>query len=172
MMDMQNPVPANVGHPSPDFSAYESATCTGDPVGGGACARWVGKPGNFLESQDDFPTGATYRAARLQCSPYFTDWVAELKGATIAVFGADITPSSTYSVQTYGASCNVTPFNPGCAEVGTAVTMTTRRHGDVATPYQIPTDALTQPASLDLIAMVKRVSGAPGSSSAGVMRRP
>ncbi|MFH1108637.1 MAG: hypothetical protein V1790_05500, partial [Planctomycetota bacterium] len=46
MVDLQNPQPPNaICCPPKDFHTYESATCTGDPVPGGGCARWVGKPG-------------------------------------------------------------------------------------------------------------------------------
>ncbi len=200
--------------------------------GEGGCARWVGKPGTFLEAQQQ-PTWGHYRAARLQCTPFYYDWVAEtagkvcagpvgplnsgapcttnctlkkcndlpwnttctgtgqgtcptgdtcefvncisngectvvsagtcpstsvdcLPGATcipkkITVVGAEILPSSTYSVQTYGASCQGS--ENACTDVSAPVTMSTRRHGDVAEPLIAP-NAVGQPNAIDVSRMV------------------
>ena len=168
MVDLQNPQPPNAGCcPPKDFHTYESATCTDDPpVGGGGCARWVGNPGTFLESQD-LPALGNYRAARLQCTPFYTDWVAETATTPITVVGAEIMPSSTYGVQTYGASCM---GNEGtCTNVGTAVTMCTRRSGDVTAPYQNPAVSLSQPDGLDVGLLVAKFKGAL-SPSKGVLQ--
>jgi hypothetical protein len=150
-------------------------------VGGqGGCARWVGQPATFLEAQEQ-PTWGHYRAARLQCTPFYYDWVAETKdgvcagplapqsnngepcvdnsGCTapatcvpnkITVVGAEILPSSTYSVRTYGSSC---AGNEGsCPDLGAPVTMYTRRFGDVASPFR-PADP-NSPGNGDLAAIL------------------
>jgi hypothetical protein len=160
LVELQNPVPANaVCCPPPNFGAYESATCTAAGETGG-CARWVGKPGTFLEAQDN-PTGASYRAARLQCSPFYADWLAETASGPITVVGAEIMPSSEYSVQTYAASCMGNEDT--CTNVSAAVPMYTRRSGDVETGYNPPGTG-TQPDANDVTALVnkfKKLAGAP-----------
>lgn len=121
MVDLQNVVPPNLPlYPPQDFHLYEVATCNNEGLPGtgeclqppgpcagsqGNCARWVGKPITFLEAQDQV-LGDNFKAARLQCTPYYTDWVAETKdGSTIAIFGAEVLPSSEYIVETYDLSC-------------------------------------------------------------------
>ena len=136
MIDLQNPVPPNLPqNPPPNFSGYEVGAC-GDP---GGCARWVGKPGTFLEAQD-FPFGASYRASRLQCTPFYYDWKPE---GPICVVGCEIMPSSTYSVQSYGASC--TGNEATCTDVSAPVTMYTRRYGDVEAVYNPPGTTTQRP---------------------------
>jgi hypothetical protein len=125
-----------IGNPAPPLVA---CTATGESVppnasGQGGCARWVGKPATFLEAQQ-VPGRGNYRAARLQCTPFYFDWKTETAGKVcagplgptntglpcvdnsgctapatcidkkITVVGAEILPSSAYSVQAYGASC-------------------------------------------------------------------
>jgi M6 family metalloprotease-like protein len=158
MVNLQNPQPENaVCCPPQDFSAYEyGATCT-DP---GGCVRWVGKPGTFYEAQGP-PLSGPYRAARLQCSPFYADWVAETAGGPITVVGAEIMPSSEYSVQTYGSSC--VGNEDTCTNVSAAVPMYTRRSGDVETLYNPPGTG-TQPDANDVTALVnkfKKLAGAP-----------
>jgi hypothetical protein len=159
MIDLQNPNPPNLPqYPPPDFSTYESATCTAAGEANG-CARWVGKPGTFLEYQDA-PTGAFSRAARLQCTPYYHDWVTETASGPIAVVGAEIAPSSEYSVQTYGASCK--GAETGCTNVSALVTMYTRRSGDVGSEFNPPATS-TQPNALDIAQVVNKLKNLPGA---------
>jgi hypothetical protein len=164
MVDLQDPVPPNPGCcPPPNFSSYESATCTAAGEANG-CARWVGKPGTFLEAQDN-PTGASYRAARLQCSPFYADWVAETASGPITVVGAEIMPSSQYSVKTYGSSCKGSEAT--CADVGTPVPMYTRRSGDVGAVYN-PPGTSTQPDAIDVTALVNKFKNVTGASGKAV----
>jgi len=163
LVELQNPVPPNgTCCPPQDFHTYESATCTAAGETGG-CARWVGKPGTFLEAQDN-PTGASYRAARLQCSPFYFDWVTETATKPITVVGAEILPSSEYRVQAYGSSC---VGNEGtCTNVSAPVTMKTRRSGDLNAVYN-PPGTTTQPDAIDVTQLVnkfKNVPGAPGKA--------
>ncbi len=156
------------------------AACTAAGEGGG-CARWVGKPATFLEAQQ-VPGLGNYRAARLQCTPFYYNWVTETAGKVcagrlgatntglpcvdnsgctapatcvekkITVVGAEILPSSTYSVRTYGSSC--AGSDPAlCADLGAPVTMFTRRHGDVASA-STPPDAVGQPNGIDVAQIV------------------
>jgi len=159
MIDLQHPVPPNLPvQAPPDFGAYESATCTAAGEMNG-CARWVGKPGTFLESQDN-PSGATYLAARLQCTPLYWDWIAETAGGPITVVGAEIVPSSVYDVQIYWSSCKGKEVT--CFFVFAPVTMYTRRSGDVGPNFNPPAVA-DQPDALDIAQVVNKLKSVPGS---------
>jgi len=143
------------------WSAGEDTTP--DAAGGfqGGCARWVGRPGTFMESQGP-PASGPFRAARLQCTPFYFDWVTETAGGTIAVVGAEIVPSSEYSVQAFGASCKGAE-DDDCSDVSPAVTMLTRRSGDAASPF-VPPELSGQPNSLDVTALVTKFKGATTAS--------
>lgn len=163
-LDLQNPNPANPPCcPPPNFSAYEVATCTA-PGESGSCIRWVGPVQVFNESQDN-PSLGTFRAARLQCSPYYTDWSAH---GTFSVVGAEVVPSSSYEVRTYAPTCK--GVESTCPDLGPAVTISTRRSGDVASPWN-PPSAGTQPDPQDVVAVLNRFRnqpGAPGKTSTRV----
>ncbi len=158
MAVLQNPDPPNLPQfPPPDFSAYESGLSCTDPSD---CARWVGRPSTFYESQGPPLTGP-YRAARLQCTPFYWDWVTETATDPIVVVGAEIVPSSEYSVQTYASSCK--GVEGSCTNVSTAVTMYTRRSGDVDSEYN-PPSTTNQPNAIDVAQVVnkfKNIVGAP-----------
>jgi len=119
----------------------------------GGCARWVGKPGTFLEAQDNQGLG-NYRAGRLQCTPFYYDWVTETATQPITVVGAEILPSSEYSVQTYGASCMGSEGS--CTNVSAPVTMLTRRHGDLYLKFNpgSPPPLTVQPDAIDVSRVV------------------
>jgi len=153
MIELQDPVPPNLPqNPPPDFSAFEVGTC-GDP---GNCARWVGKPGIFLESQDS-PGLGNFKAARLQCTPLYHDFAAE---GLIHVTGAEIVPSSTYDVEVFATSCKGSEDT--CTAVSSAVTMTTRRSGDVEVPFSPPSTS-TQPDVTDVAQLVSKFKSVPGA---------
>jgi hypothetical protein len=123
----------------------------------GSCVRWVGPPLGYLESNDS-PGAGNYRAARLQCAPYYHDWSAE---GMVNVMGAEVLPSSTYEIQIYAPGCKGNENN--CAAVSSPVTMTTRRAGDIATPFQ-GGPPLTQPNAIDVTNSVNKfrnLAGAP-----------
>ncbi len=125
------------------------------------CARWVGRPWTFYETQGP-PLSGPYRAARLQCTPFYWDWKSEEFGGRVTVIGAEILPSSEYSVQTYASSCK--GVETGCSNVSAAVTMYTRRYGDVDAPYNPGSTPLTnQPNAIDVAQMVNKFKNAPGS---------
>jgi hypothetical protein len=165
MVDLQNVTNAPCCPPQ-NFGSFESATCTGDPVPGGGCARWVGKPATFYESQDIHELG-DYKAARLPCTPFYFNWVTETVTNPMTVVGAEILPSSEYSVKTYGSSCDGTEAT--CTDVGTAVTMKTRRSADVALVCN-PPGTTTQPDALDVNALVNKFKFVPGSPTKAVLQ--
>jgi len=150
---------------SPGTCTGSLAACTADPacadplkctLPSNGCARWVGKLGTFYESQGP-PVSGPYKAARLQCTPYYWDWKPE---GLLTVVGADIAPSSEYSVQVYGASCM--GAEAGCANVSPAVTMYTRRSGDVEQPFN-PPSATGQPDVTDVSQLVNKFKNLPGA---------
>jgi len=136
------------------------------PTGVGGCGRWVGKPERFRERQEVVFTPFDYLGARLQCTPYYHDWVTATATEKVAVFGAEILPNSRYSVVAYSSGCK--GEEAGCSGVSTPVEMLTRRHGDVVSAYNPPATT-TQPDATDigqLVAKFKSQAGSPPNSSA------
>jgi hypothetical protein len=99
-----------------------------------------------------------YRAARLQCSPFYHDWAAQ---GEFAILGAEIVPSAIYEVQAYAAVCQ--GIEATCFQTTAAVAMTTRRAGDLATAYQTTTPPLTQPNAIDVTNAVNKFRNLAGS---------
>ncbi len=130
---------------------------TADGIGG--CARWVGRPGTFYESQGPPLTGP-YRASRLQCTPFYWDWKSE-PGGLVTVVGAEVVPSSEYTVQAFASSCM--GGETTCTNVSPAVTMYTRRFGDVDANYNPPSPT-NQPDAIDVAQVVNKFKGLAGSS--------
>jgi len=132
------------------------AACTAAGESNG-CARWVGKPAVFLESQEN-PGVGKFMGARLQCAPYYHRFSAE---GLIHVTGGEIVPSSEYSVSAYAASCK--GLEDDCGDVSPPVTILTRRSGDVAASFNPPSTS-TQPDAIDVTQLVgkfKSVAGSP-----------
>jgi len=162
-LDLQNPNPANPPCcPPPNFSAYEVGSCSAAGESN-ACVRWVGPVQSFNESQDN-PAVGNFRAARLQCTPYYADWSAS---GVFSVVGAEIVPSSSYEVQTYAPSCK--GIEASCPDVGVPVTMFTRRSGDTAAPYNPPNGG-TQPDAGDVVALINKFKSLPGAPGKSVAR--
>jgi hypothetical protein len=126
----------------------------------GSCARWVGQPLGYLESNDN-PGLGNYRVSRLQCAPFYYDWASEPNGGLVNVMAAEIVPSSFYALQSYAVACKGAEGT--CAAVSPTVDAATRRAGDIATPFQ-GGPPLTQPNALDVTAAVNKfrnLAGAP-----------
>ncbi len=162
LVELQNPQPLNPPCcPPQDFSSYEFApTCT-DP---GGCARWVGEPRPYLESQGN-PGSGSFKAARLQCTPYYHDWTTD---GLFYVVGAEVIPSSTYHVQQFATSC--LGAESTCTAVSAPMQIKTGRHGDIAARFN-PPDPSTQPDAIDLTQLVntfKNVVGAPSKAIAQI----
>jgi hypothetical protein len=122
----------------------------------GSCARWVGPPLGYLESNDS-PALGNYRVARLQCTPYYHDWSVE---GIVNVIGAEIVPSSIYEVEVYSYACK--GEEDACIAVSDPVIMTTRRAGDITTPFQ-GGPPLTQPNAIDVTNAVNKFRNLAGS---------
>ncbi len=156
LVDLQNPIPANIPtSPPQDFSSFEvGASCT-DPAG---CVRWVGKPDIFRESQE-IPDSGTFKAARLQCTPYYADWTTE---NLVHVIGAELLPSSTYKVEALAADCMGSEAS--CSMVSPYTILTTARYGDITEPFN-PPDTSTQPNVTDISVQVTKFKNIPGAPS-------
>ncbi len=156
MVELQNPIPPNAPCCQPtNFSAFEVASCSAAGEANG-CARWVGPPALFLESQGNPSIGAN-RAARLQCTPYYHEWGGE---GVVHVTGADVMPSSTYSVTVYAAVCKGNEST--CMAASNPVTLITRRAGDIVAPFN-PPDGSPQPEGVDVAAAVNKFKNLPES---------
>ncbi len=144
---------ANVSCP-PGGTCAGLVGCSAEP-GTLGCARWVGPPQTFLEC-NDLPNRGSFRGARLQCTPFYTDWTSQGK---FSIFGAEIVPSSRYEIQAYAAICKGVEAN--CLDVLPSVEVTTRRWSDVRAPFQPPGPS-TQPDAVDVAALVNKFRNLPG----------
>jgi hypothetical protein len=154
LVALQEPAPANSSCcPPPDFSAYEAGpTCTD----AGGCVRWIGKPGTYYESQDNHAFG-NFRAARLQCTPYYHDWSGE---GLVQIAGAEIIASSAYEVENLPATCMGTEMT--CVEDSPPLVLTTARWGDIAANFNPPSTS-TQPDAIDVTQLVNKFKNVPGA---------
>lgn len=117
---------------------------------------WVGPPRAFPEEDSTDPL-RTFTGAALQCEPYFHDWstISELQ-----VFGAEITPGSSYQLHAIDASCN--SFVDGGFDFGPPLSTVTGKWGDAISPYFVnPGDV--QPDFLDVNAIVGKFLGNPNA---------
>ncbi len=97
---------------------------------------WVGPPQTFSERADvraaaDAPESPTFRAAQLQCEPYFFDWHT---AGTVHVYHGGIVPSGTYLVSAVDETCMQTPE----VSFSSALVLHTSRWGDVVTDCTTP----------------------------------
>lgn len=161
LVDLQNPNPANAPCcPPPNFGPFESATCNAMDEGNG-CVRWLGPTATILESQDNIGLG-TFIASRLQCTPYYADWTTL---GPIVISGPEIMPSSVYELLAFAASCK--GVEGACTNVSSPVQAVTRRSGDLATPWNPPSNSV-QPDSLDVVAVVNKFRNQPGAPSKAI----
>ena len=122
--------------------------------------RWVGPPAVYIESEAA-PT--PFIAARLECKPHYQDWtsVGSIPIDILHVYGAEIVPSSIYSVQAVDLSC--LDNETACADVSCPLDVSTARWGDVVAPFN-PPSMETQPDMIDISKLVDKfrsVVGAP-----------
>src|SRR3989344_7350347 len=137
LTSLHHPAPPTSG--SKDFSAFEGQY------------RWVGPPGVYREAEGD---SRTFKAAQLQCEPYYTDWGSV---GLIHVTGAEIVPSSIYEVQMINQGCNV--GDSSC--YSPSLIVNTSRWGDVELPFNPPTSE--QPNVIDIASVVNKLKGLVGA---------
>jgi hypothetical protein len=118
-----------------------------------------------LESQDNALLGS-YKVSRLQCTPYYTDFPSH---GLFYLAGAEVIPSSAYELRAYSVDCKGNEAGCSPTSISPPLTaVTTRRHGDVATPFA-PTG--TQPDPQDVVAVLnkfKSLAGSPAKAYAQV----
>lgn len=160
LLSLQHPVPPNAPCcPPRDFSAFESTTCSA-PGETEDCARWIGPPLLVRESQGNVAIGL-FAGARLQCTPHYAVWS---NFGTVAVFGAEVMPSSVYELIGFGSSCKGSESN--CSNTSAPIAISTRRSGDVVAPFNPPAVS-AQPDALDVVSLVNKfrnVLGAPSKT--------
>ncbi|MEK7755916.1 MAG: hypothetical protein AAB385_01760, partial [Planctomycetota bacterium] len=143
LTSLQHPNPPNdPGRPPINFSAFEGQY------------RWVGPAVEYREGTAPQPA---FLAARLQCTPYYTDWAAV---GLVHVYGAEIMPSSLYLVQAIEQDCDI---NGGDSNYSASLTLGTSRWGDVESPFN-PPSSQSQPDAIDIVSLVnkfKNLAGAP-----------
>jgi len=142
LTSLQHPDPPNLpAYPPTDFSAHEGEY------------RWVGPPADFPEGNTPQPT---FRAAALQCTPYYTDWAVE---GVVHVFGAEVMPSSIYHVQAIDSDCDI---HGGGGNYSAALPLATARWGDLELPFN-PPSTTNQPDALDITSLVNKFKSAMGA---------
>lgn len=134
MDSLHDPSPPPSG--TPDFSSFNGSV------------RWVGPPEVARESQNPSPT---FVAAKLQCEPFVHDWGSL---GEVSVYGAEVLPSSTYTVQAVRADCleNLSPASLSAPQV-----VTTGYYGDVVPPFAFESEL--QPDINDVLAVVDKLLG-------------
>lgn len=145
LTSLHHPNPPNTASTPPDLSSFEGEI------------RWVGPPSMCTDSAVH---GTSFVCAKLQCTPEFRDWPADLAGAVLYVTGSAVTPSSQYDVQAIADGCEVSDE----ADYSAALVIGTARWGDVASPFQGPSPApLTQPNVIDVGSQVDKLKGIAGA---------
>lgn len=142
MDSLYAPTPLPPG--SPDFSSFE-----GD-------VRWVGPPVELPEFSESGPpySQPTWMGALLQCEPYYATWEGI---GTLHVYGAEIMPSSTYTMQQVADQCG---GQLGAESVYSApLVVATSVWGDAAAPYAGEGGG-AQPDFSDISAVVDKFLGA------------
>lgn len=148
LTSLMRPNPPNLPQfPPPDFSAWEGEV------------RWIGPVANCIERENP-PT--TYKCARTQCEPFYTDWFAATGGALLHLTGSDVIPSSAYDVQVVASICEDNETD--CTEISPALRIVTTRWADVSSPFQAPSpSSLNQPTMSDLAPMIDKFKGLPNT---------
>jgi len=121
---------------------------------------WVGEPFNAPDEDSSAP-GQTFKVAPLTCVPVFRDWSTL---GPIAVYGAEITPGSTYEVQRAFQSCGDLA-DEGC--FSPPLEIVTGKFGDVAPVWAYELIS-PQPDFNDIAALVSKFLASPGAPKKSV----
>lgn len=132
--------------------------------GGGAAMngeyRWVGPAAEYPDGH-----GGTFSAAQLQCEPHYQKW----GGTTVNVYGEEIRPFSSYSVQAISGNC------AGAVDVeqnySGAAAFSIGKYGDIVEPFD--GDApVAQPDINDILAVVDEFLGSTAVSHVQTQMQP
>ncbi len=127
---------------------------------------WVGDPRDVSENGgavDPIVGFPNFKAATLQCQPFFTDWSAL---GTVHVFHEGIVPGGIYNLQAVDASCPLeidAAFSP-------PLMITTAEWGDVAGEFDQAAGAWTAPNGVvaviaDVVAILDKFASRVGAPS-------
>lgn len=118
--------------------------------------RWVGEPFDAPDEDTSQPD-KTFRVAPLSCDPVFRDWSDT---PTVSVFGGDIVPGSTYTVDAVYDTC-ADLSDPAC--YSTERVIVTGTFGDVVAPFD--GSGSSQPDFGDISAEVGKFLADPSAPS-------
>ncbi len=151
---LHRPVPPNLDCcPAPDYAMLEAGpSCVEGPDG---CVRWLGPPTEYVLNS---VTGEMFFVSMLQCEPFYYDWSTVDR---IFITGAEVVPSSTYTVELLDEGCDETD----ALMYSEPLVVTTARWGDVGLPFQDPAAELTQPNVFDVTQFVDAVKLLPAAPS-------
>jgi len=138
-------VPPYTGGASVAFALFEGRS------------QYVGAPVLYKESGSS-PPSTDFYASVLQCEPHYQDWSTV---SLLHVTGEAIVPSSSYEIENLAASCMGKETR--CGAVSAPLAASTTRWADVATPYQDPLGAPSQPDFGDISAMKNKFASALGA---------
>lgn len=113
--------------------------------------RWLGPTSSSPEGG-----GPTFLASALQCQPFFADWGAL---GVVHVYGAEIMPESSYTVQNIHQNCSAELLNEG--NYSLPLNVATGKWGDVVAPFASGSGA--QPNFQDVSAIVAKFQGVPSA---------
>lgn len=113
--------------------------------------RWLGPAAVFPE---DVAGVTTFLGSQLQCDPFFADWGSL---GVVQVYGAEVMPESTYTVQHIHQNCETELLNEG--NYSLPLTVFTAKWGDVVAPYAAQSPS--QPNFQDVSAIIAKFQGAP-----------
>lgn len=142
LISLHHPAPPYTGGAAADFSGFEGQI------------RWVGPPTTYNESTSN-PTA--FRAAVLQCQPYYHDWTTE---GLVHVIGREVVPSSTYSLVSVDDFCM--GHEQICTIVSPGLEVSTTRWADIETQFN-PPSSTTQPDLADVAGLVNKFKSAPNA---------
>ena len=138
--EMHDPQPDNLqNHPAPDFSSFNGLHV------------WAGPVSDYVELTNPL---VMFSGAATQCDPNFEDYSGEF-----SIYGAEVAPSSKYSLQIVDEECADSLDEEDC--YSGPLMMDTARWGDMAEEQQDPDGSLNQPNVLDISAVVDRLKDLP-----------
>lgn len=146
-------------HPNPPYGGGNQGAELGSFEGN---VRWAGTP--VLYEQGN--AGGEFWTSQLQCDPVFMDLT---NIDVLNLFGPEVLPSSTYTVQLLYEQCSPSVDDP--AAYSAPVVVETSRWGDVVEPYA-PDTEFSQPDLADVLEAVDKFLGTSPRSKASTRMQP
>lgn len=115
--------------------------------------RWVGPVSDCPDNEFLY---SSYKCAKVQCSPYYTEWPTD---ESIYVYGPEIVPASIYHVEVLDGSCE--DEEESCEDYSCHLVARTSVWGDVVAPIHV-SSLDGGPNVLDISAMVNTLKDVNG----------